>query len=112
MVMKLEIGIFKLFAKIVPSVLWVEKHQKHTVFSVQESYFHPGQIAAREWGPIHPSCTEAPNMRLTTSPSGITGSFPAFRAEEKELRQKCLQEMAGGGKPQYLMAHGSEEDIH
>ena len=59
---------------------------KHILAPVQERYTHPGQNAAKEWGPNHPSCTVAPNMRLTTSPSGVTASFPGRMAAREERR--------------------------
>lgn len=69
--------------------------ETYCISSRRESYFHPGQIAARAWGPNRPSCTVAPNMRLTTSPSGITASFPGCMAAQKKRRAQ--RKVSGGG---------------
>lgn len=69
----------------------------YCISSAGESYFHPGQITAREWGPNRPPCTVAPNMRLTTSPSGITAPFPGCMAAQKKRRAQRKVSVGDGG---------------
>lgn len=71
--------------------------ETYCISSPRERYFRPGQIAAREWGPNRPSCTAAPNMRLTTSPSGITASFPGCMAAQKKRRAQRKESVGDGG---------------
>lgn len=53
-------------------------------------------MSAREWGPNFPSCTAIPNMRLTTSPSGIAVFFPGCTAGQERAERRVL--VGDGGK--------------
>lgn len=83
MVMELEIGIFQLFAEIVPSVVSGRGAlETYCISSPRECYFFALAKLLPESGVQ--IAHHAPNTRLTTSPSGIAASLPRVHGSTDE----------------------------
>lgn len=61
----------------------------------RESYFHPGQSAAKQWGPNYQPCAAALNVRLTISPSGIIAFISGHRENKEDDSEKCVRKKKG-----------------